>query len=116
SFGGSQLCGFRGRPTGTQGYVIRRRAAERLLRVGYPVGMPADELLYRRRPAGLSVLGVTPPLLEVGNFASLLWEPGAALPKTASWPLMQAARAMGRGGRALRRTVDKRGNKTSRAG
>jgi len=110
SFGGSQICAFRGRPTGTQGYVIRRRAAERLLRIGYPVRMPADELLYRRRPAGLSVFGVNPPLLEVGNFASLLWEPGTALQKTASWPLMQAARTMGRGSRALWRMVDKRGS------
>ena len=42
-------------------YLIRRDAAERLIHVGLPAHLPADELLFRHRRTGLTVYGIEPP-------------------------------------------------------
>jgi len=57
---GYRVCTYRRIPFGTQCYLINLDGARRALEVGYPVRMPPDELLYRRRPAGLRVYGVEP--------------------------------------------------------
>jgi glycosyl transferase family 25 len=57
---GSRACKFGRTPMGTQAYMLRGRAAERLLTLAPPVSLPADELLYRKRPARLSVYGLLP--------------------------------------------------------
>jgi glycosyl transferase family 25 len=57
---GYRVCRYRRIPFGTQCTLVSLSAARRLVDVGYPVRMPADELLYRRRPAGLRVYGIEP--------------------------------------------------------
>jgi glycosyl transferase family 25 len=55
-----RLCRYLRTPMGTQAYLITRSAAARVLEVGFPIALPSDELLFRRRPSGLEVFGVEP--------------------------------------------------------
>jgi glycosyl transferase family 25 len=66
--GDSRVCAYRGPIFGTQCYLITRAAAAKLARVGAPVRIPADTLLYGRRPAGLTVYGVEPSPVGPGRF------------------------------------------------
>jgi glycosyl transferase family 25 len=70
--GDHQVCTYERVPFGAQCYLVRLDAARRLLDVGYPACMPADELLFRRWPANLRVYGVEPPLAFEGDFESEL--------------------------------------------
>lgn len=70
--GATRVCTYDRMPFGTQCYLVRRSAAERLLAVGLPVRLPADELLFRRRPAGLRVYGVEPSPVRHADFGSEL--------------------------------------------
>jgi glycosyl transferase family 25 len=70
--GAHRVCTYRRTPFGTQCYLIRLAAAQRILEVAYPVRMPPDELLYRRRPAGLRVYGVEPSPVVHADFGSEL--------------------------------------------
>lgn len=69
---GFRVCTYRRIPFGTQCYLIGIAAARRLLEVAYPVRMPPDELLYRRRPAGLRVYGIEPSPVVHADFGSEL--------------------------------------------
>jgi len=69
---GFRVCTYGRIPFGTQCYLIRLPAARRVLDVGYPVRMPPDELLYRRRPAGLRVYGIEPSPVMHADFGSEL--------------------------------------------
>ncbi len=60
---GHRVCTYARVPFGTQGYAITLSGARRALDVGYPVAFPPDELLFRRRPAGLRVYGIEPSVL-----------------------------------------------------
>ncbi len=64
------LCTYDANPFGAGCYLLRLDAAERLLRVGYPVGMPADDLIFRPRPAGLRTYGVEPRVVTLGELPS----------------------------------------------
>lgn len=66
------ICRYEGMTYGAQGYLIRLSAARRLLKVGFPVCMPPDDLLFRSRPAKLQVLGIDPTPLVLGDFRSEL--------------------------------------------
>jgi hypothetical protein len=66
------VCTYRRNPFGTGCYVLSLAAAERLLAVGEPVCMPPDDLIFRRRPAGLRVYGIEPSVVRHGNFRSEL--------------------------------------------
>ncbi len=55
---------------GTQGYIVRDRAATRLRECTEPVRLPADELIFRPQPANLQVYGTVPPLVRDGVFDS----------------------------------------------
>jgi glycosyl transferase, family 25 len=70
--GGYRICTYRGMPFGTQCYLVRLAAARRLLKVGYPVCLPPDELVFRRYPAGLRVYGVEPRPVIPADFRSEL--------------------------------------------
>lgn len=67
-----RVCRFQRTPFGTQCYAISLAGAQRALRVGFPVCMPPDELLFRRRPAGLDVYGLMPNVVHEGDFGSEL--------------------------------------------
>ena len=67
-----RLCTYQRVPFGAQCYLVRLRAARRLLDVGYPVCLPADELLFRPWPARLRVYGIEPRLAVDGDFRSEL--------------------------------------------
>ena len=63
----SQLCTYRRKPYGTVSYLLRRSGAQRLVAVGAPVRLPADELLFRHRSAGLITYGIEPsPVAHIG--------------------------------------------------
>lgn len=63
--GGHDICTFRRTPMGTQAYLLRRGGAEKLTRLVPPVFLPADEILFRNAPAGLTVYGIDPaPVVE----------------------------------------------------
>lgn len=70
--GGYRVCTYGRIPFGTQCYLISLAGARRALEVAYPVRMPPDELLYRRRPAGLRVYGVEPSPVVHADFGSEL--------------------------------------------
>lgn len=61
---------YPGNPYGSSCYLIRLDAARRLLRVGRPVRMPADDLLFRPKPAGLRTYGIEPSPVVHGRFPS----------------------------------------------
>jgi GR25 family glycosyltransferase involved in LPS biosynthesis len=58
--GAFEVCTYRRMVYGAVGYLVRRRAARRLVEVGYPIFFPADDLLTRAKPAGLRIYGVEP--------------------------------------------------------
>lgn len=75
---GYQVCTYDRVPFGTQGYLISLAGARRALEVAYPVALPPDELLFRRRPAALRVYGIEPSVLahrEVESEIHALAEP-----------------------------------------
>jgi glycosyl transferase family 25 len=61
--GESFVCRYERHSFGTVGYLVTLRAAKRLLRVGLPVRRPADDLLFRDRPARLVVYGIEPNIV-----------------------------------------------------
>jgi glycosyl transferase family 25 len=65
-----RVCTYRRTPMGTQCYLVTRAGAARLLEVGYPVCLPADELLFRPRPAGLRVYGIEPAPVRHHDYPS----------------------------------------------
>jgi glycosyl transferase family 25 len=69
---GFRVCRYRRIPFGTQCYLVSLAGARRALEVAYPVRMPPDELLYRRRPAGLRVYGIEPSPVVHADFGSEL--------------------------------------------
>jgi glycosyl transferase family 25 len=76
-----RICTYRRMVYGSQCYMLRERAARRLLDVGYPVRIPADDLIFATSPARLRVYGVEPSAVVVGDFPSELvarGESGAA--------------------------------------
>jgi hypothetical protein len=58
--GDFRVCRYTRTPMGAQAYLIRLAAARRVLDIGLPIGLPADELLFRPRPARLRVYGIEP--------------------------------------------------------
>ena len=70
--GDHHVCTYTRIPFGTQCYLINQSGARRALEVAYPVRLPADELLYRRRPAGLRVYGIEPSPVVHADFGSEL--------------------------------------------
>jgi glycosyl transferase, family 25 len=93
-----RLCTYRRMLFGAQCYLITERAARRVLDVAYPIRMPYDELLFRRRPAHLRVYGVEPRAVTLEPFESELVArsapPGPVTPgaRLTSWPLALAGR------------------------
>jgi glycosyl transferase family 25 len=67
-----RVCRYQRTPMGAQAYLVRARAARRLLEVAYPVRLPSDELLFRPRPARLRVYGIEPTPVEHVDFPSEL--------------------------------------------
>jgi glycosyl transferase family 25 len=65
-----RLCKYERLPYGAQAYLIRDAAAARLLGVSSRVFLPADDLLFRTRPAGLRVFGIEPRVVDTANFSS----------------------------------------------
>jgi glycosyl transferase family 25 len=65
-----RICRYRGPVFGAQCYVITADAARRALSVAYPVGLPLDDLLFRRRPARLTLYGIEPRVVHEGSFDS----------------------------------------------
>lgn len=70
--GAYRVCRYERVPFGTQCYLITLEAARRLVAVGYPVRLPADELVFRRRPAGLTVYGFEPRVVVEHDFGTEL--------------------------------------------
>lgn len=102
SIGRYELCRFRRTPMGTQCYMVTARAARRVLDVAFPVCLPSDELLYRRRPAGLRVYGITPDAIRHHAFPSEI--SAAPEPAGSGGPIEQALLpAVGVFGRAVAR-------------
>lgn len=100
---GYRVCTYARMPYGTQCYLVRRSAAERLLAAGLPVTMPADELLFRRHPVGLRYYGIEPSPVRHATFGSEL---GGRPPDDARGLTRIAARAVvlaGKGWARLRR-------------
>ena len=95
---GYRVCTYRRMLFGAQCYLITERAARRVLDVAYPIRMPHDELLYRRRPAHLRVYGVEPRAVVLEPFESELVArsapPGPVTPgaRLTSWPLALAGK------------------------
>jgi glycosyl transferase family 25 len=83
-----RVCTYDANPFGAGCYLLRLVAAERLLRVGDPVGMPADDLIFRRRPAALRTYGIEPRVVTLGDL------PSERIPRDGSvGPSSSAARA-----------------------
>ena len=80
---GHQVCTYERVPFGAQCYLLRLETARRLLDVGYPVRMPADELLFRRWPAKLRTYGIEPALASDGAFDSELVRRSEPVPSAA---------------------------------
>ena len=93
-----RVCTYRRMLFGAQCYLITASAARRVLDVAYPIRMPYDELLFRRRPAHLRVYGVEPRVVRLEPFASELVARSAAPGKVTagarltSWPLAVAGK------------------------
>jgi len=108
--GGHRICRYQKVPFGGQCYVVTLAAARRLLRVGYPVCMPPDDLLFQRSPARLRVYGVEPRLTIDGEFES---EIGARpdvvdTPSIARSPLDRAIVVTGKAWFRVQRLFDRR--------
>ena len=102
--GGSRACRFRRTPMGTQAYMLRARAAERLLSLAPPVSLPADELLYRKRPAGLTVYGLVPaPVAQAELPSEISDRPPGAVPHALERALYGTLGLAGRARRRLHR-------------
>jgi glycosyl transferase family 25 len=69
---GYRLCTYERTPMGTQAYLLRLRAAQRLVDVARPIRLPADELVFRPHPAGLRVYGIEPSPVRHDEFPSEL--------------------------------------------
>jgi glycosyl transferase family 25 len=102
---GHRLCRYRRTPMGTQAYLIRRGAAERVLDVAFPVGLPSDELLFRPRPAGLDVYGIEPAPVVQEDFPSEIRTPMAPITEhgAAGRSLLQLTSIAGRVRHRVRR-------------
>ena len=93
-----RLCTYRRMLFGAQCYLITAGAARRVLDVAYPIRMPYDELLFRRRPAHLRVYGIEPRAVMLHPFDSELVArsaPPANVSRGAqltSWPLAMAGK------------------------
>jgi glycosyl transferase, family 25 len=93
-----RVCTYRRMLFGAQCYLITAPAARRVLDVAYPIRMPYDELLFRRRPAHLRVYGVEPRVVTLEPFESELVArsapPGKVTPgaQLTSWPLALAGK------------------------
>jgi len=102
-----RVCGYERTPMGTQAYLITLGAARRVLDVGYPVALPADELLFRPRPAGLRVYGIEPTLIGHEEFPSEIRAPAppVAVHGRSARAVLEAARFAGK----VRRRVERHG-------
>jgi glycosyl transferase family 25 len=100
------VCEYQRTPMGTQAYLITRRAAERVLEVGYPVALPSDELLFRAHPAGLRVYGIEPTLVVHEEFPSEIRAaaPPIATHGPAARAALQVVRLSGKARRRIART------------
>ena len=93
-----RVCTYRRMLFGAQCYLVTERAARRVLDVAYPIRMPYDELLFRRRPAHLRVYGIEPRAVVLEPFDSELAArsapPGPITPgvRLSSWPLALAGK------------------------
>jgi glycosyl transferase family 25 len=93
-----RVCTYRRMLFGAQCYLVTESAARRVLDVAYPIRMPYDELLFRRRPAHLRVYGVEPRAVALSPFDSELVArsapPGPVTPgaRLTSWPLALAGK------------------------
>ena len=65
--GGFTLCRLFGTPGGAYGYVLSRRAAERLVRTGRVMWMPIDTHQGQTWKHGLRVRALTPPPVRFDN-------------------------------------------------
>jgi hypothetical protein len=61
---------------GAYGYLLRRSAAEKILKHGYPVQLAADHYTGgdRRSKLHLSIYGIDPPVVSARNLASTMPE------------------------------------------
>ncbi len=77
SLGGShRAVRFTTQVDGAYGYLLRRGAAERILKHGYPVWLAADHYTGgdRRSKMDLNIYGIDPPLVQAGKLASTMPE------------------------------------------
>jgi glycosyl transferase family 25 len=105
-----RICSYERNPMGTQAYLIKHDAARRVLDVAYPICLPPDELLFRKRPAGLTIYGIEPsPVVheEFGSQINQIRDPARPTPLTAA-PLRHVVRFAGRLDRRLQRSKDRR--------
>jgi glycosyl transferase family 25 len=93
-----RVCTYRQNPYGAACYRIRLRAARKLLDVGYPVRMTADDLIFRPRPAGVRWYGVEPTVVVRGDVRSELVarSDGGTPPEARIWerPMVLAGKAV----------------------
>jgi glycosyl transferase family 25 len=105
-----RICSYGRNPMGTQAYLINQHAARRVLEVAYPICLPPDELLFRNRPAGLTIYGIEPsPVVheEFGSQIHRVQDP-ARRTSLAAAPLRHVVRLAGRLERRLQRGKDRR--------
>jgi len=57
---GYRVCTYGRTPLGAVGYLVNLAGARRALAAAHPVALPADELLFRPHPAGLTRYGIEP--------------------------------------------------------
>lgn len=108
-----RVCQYERTPMGTQAYLVTRRAAQRVLDVAYPVGLPPDELLFRPRPAGLTVYGIEPAPVVHEDFPSEVRAP--APPVASHGPSARAALQAVRLAGGVRRRLEHRRRQRGRA-
>jgi glycosyl transferase family 25 len=68
--GNHRVCSYRRTPLGAQGYLINLDGAQKVLDAAIPVSLPLDELLFRRRPAGLVRYGIEPAVVTHADVES----------------------------------------------
>ena len=102
---GYNICTYERTPMGLQAYLINHSAARRVLDIAYPICLPPDELLFRPRPAGLTVYGIEPSPVVHEDFASEIHrtDAPAAVMSTTLAPLQAVVRLAGRADRRLHR-------------